>query len=295
MIDENLHRIYNYSVSEYINVELKKEFFEPYRQNYLIDFLRKDLLELNNYALIINNTILLSDNKAIQKRVELKYNFEDFLSKKLNNDIKNFYRGYAIALKFENDVSRRAYYTKTLINQLNDICARLFGNTDIKANHKKVLLKLLERFNERFTNQYKSIFEQGKANLKIDNSFTFKYSNLIHFKDVINNLTSCLKRGGLIAESTTKNQITKLLLNQKLNKKIVWTGDIQEFKYFIDTLLKRNSIKSITRFKWIIATNCFLVVDNVTKESINPNKLKGQKSPTKIKMDKINTYLNDFK
>ncbi len=209
------------------------------------------------------------------------------INKSLRVDLIGVMKSYINLIEFEPDLKRQNFIEKKFIknieNSINSV-KKYIPHSFAKSHIIKSFEILIGSIKVRKIHPLETYDF-------IENSFKLNAKNEIEFKDTVLDLWSCLKRAKLIDSKTKKTQIKKLLTNTPLAEKIIWTGELQQFKYFIDVLVKHPKVEGVKRNKWRVALKCFHVADK-QGVIVSNHKISNQKKPTLSKQKKINSYLN---
>lgn len=87
-----------------------------------------------------------------------------------------------------------------------------------------------------------------------------------------------LKKYGFVYKHTRNKTFERIFAGKLVEKKIIWTGNIDELAYFVNQLVDLEYIKIKIHEKWLVTCNCF---DLSGSRKLNPRNLKGLDNPSR--------------
>ncbi|WP_396601653.1 hypothetical protein [Algibacter sp. R77976] len=287
----------NYDKLETANTDGKK-----LNQKQVINTITKDIIEkinsINKYELILFLESEKSGVKLSSEEIESQYSS---YTDKINTYIKEIFLDGDIPYLNRLLINVNEYVSKwRKINSNDDYYLDIVTrnekyrdraeNIDVAYIIETKLLFLTEIKNNLEQQILKTEIKIPKTKPKLKHqSFTYKKLRLESAS--LTDLRDSLKRNKLIAEDTSLSIFKKVFSGNKIEKPIVWTGNISELSYFIKQL--HNNLKYVENVKqeiWAVTINCFIQENG---EQYDRKKLRTQKVPATSK--NIDSVLNTLK
>lgn len=119
--------------------------------------------------------------------------------------------------------------------------------------------------------------KKTKHNCASTNLKSFEYLNWKSTPDYLEDLFQNLKTNKLIHQDTSLSNFRKVFMARKIDKPVVWTGNISELHYFIKLIHNINkSVKNLQQQHWEVACKCFV---DENHQAYERTRLKDQKIP----------------
>ena len=258
----------------------------------VVKSITKDIVEkinaINSFELILLPKSEKSSVKLSSKEIQSEYaNYADII----NTYIKEIY--------LDGDIE----YLKRLLISINEYVAKWEKITvndnfylDIATRNEKYR-HLAETIDVDYIIKTKLLFLTEIQNnldqqiLKIDSKKpklkpklkyqSFTYKKLKFESENLNDLRDSLKEHKLIAKDTSLSVFKKVFSGGKIEKPIIWIGNISELYYFINQLyVKLKLVEDLKQKQWEVTNNCFVKADGNQFGRYN---FKGQQVPATSK------------